>query len=270
MRADALAVRCLESWRTERSLGAVKKLSLVALGLALLISQGAWKVGVGKPRAPRRKVTLYSPNKYSHNMSYTFFNFKKDAWARCGESGDVVGYGLLYVGEYYDWFETCGSRGSRSVIRDLGAHAWRDSFSVPVVEPLPKLKEGETRLLTVDASGANGAKGRDGAPGRPGANGAPGRAGFPADDVPVNVGVATLSPPPPAPPTPKREPVVDSHWVKAVVGHMYVVHVVDDESDYYALFRVEELQRGDNCTITWKIVPAPDATNRSDARTNRK
>jgi hypothetical protein len=247
-------------------LGAVKKLSLVALGLALLISQGASKVGVGKPRAPRRKVTLYSPNKYSHDMRYTFFNFKKGAWARGDESGDVVGYGLLYVGEYYDWFETSTSRGSRSVIRDLGAHAWRDSFSVPVVEPLPKLKEGETRRLTIDSSGANG---RDGAPGRPGANGAPGRNGFPADDAPVNAVVATL-PPPPAPPTPKREPVVDSHWVKAVVGHVYVVHVVDDESDYYALFRVEALQRGDNCTITWKIVPAPDATTRPDARANRK
>lgn len=221
----------------------------------MLISQGAWEVGAGKPRAPRRRVTLYSPNKYSHDMRYTFFNFKKGSWALGGEGGDVLGYGLLYVGEYYDWFETSGSRGSRSVIRDLGAHAWRDAFIVPVVEPLPKLKEGETRRLTVDASGANG---RDGAPG---ANGAPGRPGSPAGEVKVNAGVPVPpSPPPPALPTLRREPVVDSHWVKAVVGHIYVMHVVDDASDYYALFRVEALERGDNCTISWKVVPAPGAT----------
>jgi hypothetical protein len=57
----------------------------------------------------------------------------------------------------------------------------------------------------------------------------------------------------PAHPVPTREPVVP-----AVVGHMYLVHTRDSNSDFYALFRVEELVHGDSCTITWKIVPNPE------------
>jgi hypothetical protein len=43
---------------------------------------------------------------------------------------------------------------------------------------------------------------------------------------------------------------------------MYVLRVVDDAEDFYVLFRVESVVRGDNCTITWKRVPAPDAQAR--------
>ena len=57
----------------------------------------------------------------------------------------------------------------------------------------------------------------------------------------------------PAHPVPTREP-----GVPAIVGHMYLVHTRDSNSDFYALFRVEELIHGDSCTITWKIVPNPE------------
>jgi hypothetical protein len=39
-----------------------------------------------------------------------------------------------------------------------------------------------------------------------------------------------------------------------------VIHVVDDKRDFYALFRVDKLQRGDNCTISWKMIPASQST----------
>lgn len=46
--------------------------------------------------------------------------------------------------------------------------------------------------------------------------------------------------------------------VKAVVGHMYLVHSKGGERDFYAMFRVEAVKPGDECTITWKLVPSPE------------
>jgi hypothetical protein len=67
------------------------------------------------------------------------------------------------------------------------------------------------------------------------------------------------SAPPAAPSRPEQDgtPKVDPKWVKAVVGHMYVIHVVDDTRDFYALFRVDQISKGDTCTISWQLVPAP-------------
>lgn len=45
---------------------------------------------------------------------------------------------------------------------------------------------------------------------------------------------------------------------KAVVGHMYLVHMKDRETDLYAMFRVEELVPNDRCVISWRIVPSPE------------
>ncbi|HSS18729.1 MAG TPA: hypothetical protein VLL54_01395 [Pyrinomonadaceae bacterium] len=46
--------------------------------------------------------------------------------------------------------------------------------------------------------------------------------------------------------------------VKAVVGHLYVLHTKTNERDLYAMFRVESLQPGDEVTISWKLVPSPE------------
>jgi len=63
-------------------------------------------------------------------------------------------------------------------------------------------------------------------------------------------------------PQPKHDgkPRVDPMFVKAIAGHIYVAHIVDDTRDFYALFRVDALERGDNCTVSWKLIPAPAAT----------
>lgn len=47
--------------------------------------------------------------------------------------------------------------------------------------------------------------------------------------------------------------------IKAVAGHMYVLHVKDSDSDFYVMFRVESLKPEGECTISWKRVPSPDA-----------
>lgn len=53
---------------------------------------------------------------------------------------------------------------------------------------------------------------------------------------------------------PTREPSV-----KAVEGHLYLVHSRDTLSDLHALFRVEKLEPGQSVDITWKIIPPPEA-----------
>jgi hypothetical protein len=188
---------------------------------------------------------LYAPNKYERDLSRASLNFRTGA---VGGRGDLF-YGTLYVGDEHDWFAVSGGRNVRTAFRDLGAHNWDDAFDVPAVEPFPKLKEGERRVVTVDASG------KDGAPGAPGAPGTD------ADGV-VRAHPPHAATPPQAPTRPRRPkhdgvPKVDPVFAKAVVGHVYVMRVVDDAEDFYVLFRVESLVRGDNCTITWKRVPAP-------------
>lgn len=52
---------------------------------------------------------------------------------------------------------------------------------------------------------------------------------------------------------PTREPSV-----RAVVGHMYLVHSKDRDTDHYTLFRVDHLLPGECVTITWKLLPSPE------------
>jgi hypothetical protein len=51
---------------------------------------------------------------------------------------------------------------------------------------------------------------------------------------------------------PEREPSV-----KAIEGHMYLVHSRDTHTDLYVLFRVEKLMSGESVEISWKIIPPP-------------
>lgn len=53
----------------------------------------------------------------------------------------------------------------------------------------------------------------------------------------------------PAHPEPAREPPVP-----AEIGHVYMVHTKDRDTDLQALFRVESLVPGDRCTITWRLI----------------
>lgn len=51
---------------------------------------------------------------------------------------------------------------------------------------------------------------------------------------------------------PEREPSV-----KAVVGHMYLVHKRDTDSNHYVLFRVERLVSEESVEISWKMIEPP-------------
>jgi hypothetical protein len=45
---------------------------------------------------------------------------------------------------------------------------------------------------------------------------------------------------------------------KVVAGHMYLVHIKNRETNLYAMFRVEDLEPNDHCTISWKVVASPE------------
>lgn len=45
---------------------------------------------------------------------------------------------------------------------------------------------------------------------------------------------------------------------RAVVGHMYVLHVKEEWADYYAMFRVESFGPAGECNLSWKRVPSPE------------
>ena len=223
---------------------AVLIVSILLLSLSYGATSSSVKGSLATPQTPT--ITLYSKNKYRTDPRTLCFNLEAGALVAEGRRCDLL-YGTLYVGDDFDWFQSWAAAGNRSVIRDLGSQLWTDAFTVPVIEPLPKLKPGEQRRVTIDTSGADGA---DGARGARGANGAD------ADGV---VRRTAEQPALDLPARPKNDgtPKVDSLFVKAVIGHMYVIHVVDPASDFYALFRVEALERGDKCTISWRLIPSP-------------
>jgi hypothetical protein len=49
----------------------------------------------------------------------------------------------------------------------------------------------------------------------------------------------------------------DERVTKVVAGHMYVVHIKNNDEDFYAMFRVESLDPSDRCTISWRVMASP-------------
>jgi hypothetical protein len=170
----------------------------------------------------------------------------------------------MYLGNDLDWLEVAPNEESRTVIKDLGRHGWNDSFKIAALEPLPKLKPGEHRQLIIGTSGKNPTN-RDHTasmnpyqvrPERIGRG--PLRAdghGVDADEgvewirtIPLDSGEST-----PRRKQHKNPPVL----AQAALNHIYEIHVVNEQGDYYVLLRVDALTRGDNCTVSWKRVPTP-------------
>jgi hypothetical protein len=217
-------------------------------------------------------ATLYSPFKYPTLNRVSCLNFRSGLSSRLSDPCDLR-YGIIRFNSDWDWFQSSTTQGNRSVIKDLGALSWSDKVRVPVVAALPKLKPGERREIRVPASAAARARGTNTAAtattGRvaSGPAGDPGPNGFIAVGDPQNGRFIAATQPlpvvvPATPPAPPRQPKndkrkTDSLAVQAVVGHMYVIYVVDDVNDFYALFRVESVDRGNSCTVSWRLTPTP-------------
>ena len=211
----------------------------------------------------QQTITLYSPLQPG-DLDRVSVDLQRAAYAPRLNFGDV-GYGLLHAGSEWDWLHISIAGDRRTVILDIGPHAWTDNFTVPWLEPLAKLKPGERREVFVNANGADG-KGASSGRSYEGLSALPsGGSGTNPDaccDTAVSTGAVDRStireplrgqPKRPAPGGIQTSP----DMLRAILGHMYVLHVVDDQRDFYALFRVEALQRGYNCTISWKMIPSP-------------
>ena len=235
----------------------MRKAILIIIGAVIYLSclnSQSWVSA--QPATTESTVTLFSVLKHRGEQGKSCVNFlSSPTLSECD-----LRYGALYAGADLDWFESSTAQGNRSVIKDLGAHEWNAEFKVPVVEPLAKLKPGEKRHITVDTSGADGADGAGRRPAKLGSTDDVFSRVLPArNDVPEY----TTLPPPSIETAPASRPKRDGKtktsplYVKAIVGHVYVIHVVDELRDFYALFRVESLQRGDRCTLSLKLIPAP-------------
>lgn len=159
-------------------------------------------------------VTLYPPRDKAtgkHDETRACFSFKTGTIKSPKSTDWDLGYGFTSInGE--DWLMVgTVARDKRSVMKELGEYKWSDSFTIPVLEPLPKLNEGEQRNVVLDAS---------------------------AD-------------------THKQWAKTTGQFAKAKRDHMYLVHVKDDQADFYVLFRVEEIEHGEHCTISWAQIPPP-------------
>jgi len=251
----------------------MKKVWLLTLFLAL-----APAADVRAQSAEVSEVTLYSPFKYGVDFGKAIFNFQTGSTAACCRYDIAFG---TRTAEGHDLLQVSASRVTRTAIRDLGALTRNDSFQVPVVEPFPELKEGEQRLVVINMDGADGKPGEPASPkplpgpvppGEDSLRGSPIRLGYlppnPIGDTPGPMTATHGDPtflssrrpvpaPPPAPPRPPS-PLSSPIFARAVVGHIYAVHVVDTGVDYYALFRVESLASGDRCKISWKLIPPPE------------
>jgi hypothetical protein len=129
------------------------------LSLALLVGLSLSTRAQEPQAAPGpdvKRVTLYGPLTRGNNLGRANVSFKTGAY---GPDWDL-NYGSLYVGEERDWLQVSTMKGARTAFRDLGALDWSDTFTVPVVEPFPKLKEGEQRQVVVSANGADGKPGK--------------------------------------------------------------------------------------------------------------
>jgi hypothetical protein len=242
--------------------------SLLLLSLILCVPSPARAQAAAPPAAAEpglQRVTLYGPIARGHDATRALYSFKTGAYGRRWD----LGYGSLYVSQEHDWFQVSTAEGVRTAMRDLGARKWTDSFEVPVVTPFPKLGVGERRTIVVDTSGADGKDGARGVPGPyaasepfPPVPGGTARAQPDGDGVVREPQQLWLTPERVEPARRQKHdgvPRVDPVYTRAKVGHMYVLRVVDGAEDFYVLFRVESLVRGDSCTITWKRVPAPQA-----------
>ena len=222
---------------------------MTALAMLLIASPAVAQTTV--PEQPMR-VTLYSPQKHKLTNAPPFpdgrlrpdvsrANFSFTTGRLSPPRGWDLSYGTFYGPE--DWFVVgFGVGDDRSAIRDLGKLNWSDNFKVPVVAPLPELKYGESRYFTT-----GGGKGQ-------GSASVEIRSADPVDfdDWPQfspsvrNAGSDEASRSEPAP-----------VLAKIVSGHLYAIHIVKAQSDFYVLVHVDSLKKGDNCTISWKRIPSP-------------
>ncbi|HKQ03758.1 MAG TPA: hypothetical protein VJ464_01400 [Blastocatellia bacterium] len=188
-------------------------LALTFCGLIISAKSDGYQQGIHS--ATPQAVTLYPPKDKAtgqYDETRACYSFKLGSNKPPHSTDWDLGYGFASISNE-DWLMVgTTTPDQRSVMKELGEYRWGEYFNIPALEPLPMLKEGERREITVDSS---------------------------AD-------------------THEQWAKTTSHFVKAKAGYMYLVHVKDNNVDFYVLFRVEEIEQGDHCRISWQHIPAPE------------
>jgi hypothetical protein len=179
------------------------------------------------------------------------------------------------IGVNVNIFQVNGGRDFRTRMVLIGNHNWGDKFIVPLVTPWEALGPGDVRTISVNASGADGARGARGSDG--------GRsvAGMNGDGTySPTVSASTAPPSEQLAPGPRSKDYAsapiseqvsstikgtdgqvrkDSYtpYVDAKQGYMYAVHVVEGEKDYYVLIRVEEIVDGKQIKLSYLKLDLP-------------
>lgn len=242
----------------------MRQLKRFGLYLSLLLLLGASPLYAQQKDEQLQTVVLFSkvrifskgsPAPYIGQQSSIRFEANKDI--ADNKAADLT-FGAVFVfGDESDWLSIRVCTECRTVIKDLGKKKWTDRFNVPKLKPLPELKPGERRTVVIDTSGKNGGNGPNGLGGTTRTN----MSEFWNDagnrDELTRGNVTSI---------PSYTPVVNkskninertkvaNNNIKVKVGHIYAVHVVEGDRDFYVLFRVEEVKHAESCTITWKKV----------------
>jgi hypothetical protein len=207
----------------------------VVLLLTFVVSAQSTSTGL-------ERIDLYSPfvvvgDKPSWNplrARTSCLNLKLIPVQESCPSLDSISIGTRF-GDNWDIFSLEVGNESRSRIIDIGKHEWGDHLKVPYVEPLRKLAKGETRGVTVNTSGTRAPDGKT--YGQSTVSNQTNTAVFRADGGSQTDDYAP--------------------YVEAIKGHMYVVRVVQEKIDYYLLLRVDDIDRGERVSISYRKVKAP-------------
>jgi hypothetical protein len=216
-------------------------------------------------------VTLHSPKKYkvtnaphgrtslpdntwAYDVTRAYFDFTVGEFRAFGKYD--LSYGTLSDG-HDDWFVVGIGDDERTVIKDLGQQGWNEKFKAPIIRPLPALKPGEHRYITLSPKGPARGLPSDvrGAPSARDEMTGPTMMRNPDDwpQFPPPLGSVRNAGGNNGEKRSKPAPVV----ARVVPSHMYVIHVVKAQSDFYVLVHVDGLVPRDNCTISWKRIPSP-------------
>ena len=148
------------------------------------------------------------------------------------------------IGDNWDIFATDGGgRNSRTRMIEVGKYKWTDQFEIPEVEPWSELKPGELRHIKIALFGADGKPGRNGDGSYPA--GPPPREGN--GSAPVSRQVTSTI-------TVSGKSVRGDGYIpynEVKLGHMFLVHVVNQNIDHYVLIRVDELVRGERVVFSY-------------------
>lgn len=227
----------------------MKKILLILISLFVL----SFTVYSQSNSSNLKKLELYSVYDENGKSNYKLIN--KGCFSFITKANDCkrkdLSYGHLRIGSDWDWFQVFGE-GSRNKIVKIGNFEWTDDFEIPIVEPYQKLKDGEKRKVFISADGkdgANGKKGKDGADGRnwDGTfNAKPIAETIQTEKSEITVEKESSET--------KLEQEVYQLFAEVILDNIYVMRIVEDDKDFYILFRVDELEKGHKCVISWKKI----------------